>query len=429
MKKSLAVSSCFTLAAIFSYAENPQAPTVPVGNAADEQAIIDAAIKSLPTIFETRTRIFSVCAEDTSQMRRVAAIARKLEGHLTAILDWNFNAQSARIPVWVEKKSSGEKTLFEVSPDFRRNATCTFRANPKELSDYAIAFALAQTLLWQYGKEFKLAFKNTQAPLWAISAVATEASIYQNNGRFLLLRERSEKSRPLELETLFSPHAQAQTSELPDEQFQINAFWFYRFLRRQKLAAWQNFSIRFRDILREPKDAFSDAGENPDWAWATAFFATVEQSPEGTESLVEAQKRFAESVRFLVRIDGKEMRLAVNELIAHRDLIGVKKLAYARLRELNERLISTNPVWHNAFVELGVFLEMIAVADDRSDKLKEGASVWAPEPGTRDKIEARELNAQWGKIESARADAEILQKEILALLKNADENSRKNETP
>lgn len=427
MKKSLATLSLFAFAAIFLYAENTPPQTVPGGISDDEQAIVDAAIKSLPPLFETRTRIFSVCAENTSQMRRVAAIARRLEGHLAAILDWNFNAQSARIPVWIENNSTNEKTLFEVSPDFRRTATCTFNADPKTLSDYAIAFALAQTLLWQYGKEFKLAFTHTQPPLWAVSAIATETEIYQNNGRFLLLRERSGKARPLDVENFFTPHAHAYTSELPDAQFQINAFWFYRFLRRQKLAPWQNFSNRFREILQNPKEAFSGAEEIPDWAWATAFFATVEQSPEGTESLVNAQKRFADSMQFLARIDGKEMRLSANELIAHRDLIGIKKLAYARLRELNERLISTNPVWHNAFVELGVFLEMIAVVADRSDKLKEGASVWAPDPGAREKIEIQAFNAQWEKIKSACSEAEILQKEILSLLKNSGENPPETE--
>lgn len=429
MKISLVSTPVFALAAIFSYAENSKSQAVPVKSADAEQALVDAAIKSLPTIFETRTRIFSVCAEDTAQMRRVAAIARKLEGHLAAILDWDFSAQSARIPVWVEKNSTKEKTLFEISPDFRRTATCTFRANPKELSDYAIAFALTQALLWQYGKEFKLALKNTQPPLWAVSAIATETAIYQNNGRFLLLRERSGKARPLTLETFFTAHTQTQTSKLPDEQFQINAFWFYRFLRRQRLAPWQNFSNRFRDVLRNPKDAFPKTEEMPDWTWATAFFATVEQSPEGTESLANAQKRFAESTRFLVQIDGKEMRLTANELITHRNLIGIRKLAYARLRELNERLISTNPVWHNAFVELGVFLEMIAVANDPSDKLKEGASIWAPDPGTREQIEAKALKSQWGKIKSAHTEAEILQKEILSLLKDAAENFPENKLP
>lgn len=431
MKKSLAASLPFALAAVFSSAQTSSETPVPetqsesvpenapAENAASEQALIDAAINSLPTIYETRTRVFSVCAEAPEQMRRVAHIARKLEGHFSAILNWNLVAEGAKISVWVEKNAA-TKDLFEVSPDFRRNAACTFFADPKTLDDYTLAFALAQTLLWQYGKEFSLGFKNNRPPLWAVSALATETAIAQNTGRFLLLRERSENARPLPTETLFSSLPASRTKQVPDETFQINAFWFYRFLRRQKLPAWQNFPNYFRGILKAPEEAFprpkEKADSSLDLAWATAFFATIERSPAGTESLRKAQKRFEEALSFLVEIENQEKRLQANELAAHYELLGVKKLAYARLRELNEALAQTNPVWHNAFVELGIFLEMIAIVEDRSGELREGSSIWAPERGTHKKMKLENFQKQWTQVERSRDDALKLQAEILALL-------------
>lgn len=430
MKKSLAASLTFALGAIFSSAqENAPAETpksLPENEAAAEQALIDAAIDSLPTIYETRTRVFSVCAETPEQMRRVADIARKLEGHFSAILNWNLVAEGAKISVWVEKEAkSGD--LFEVSPDFRRNAACTFFADPRKLDDYSVAYALAQTLLWQYGKEFALQFKNTQPPQWAVSALATETAITHNTGRFLLLRERSESTKPLSAEALFSPITQARTAQLPDERFRLNAFWFYRHLRRQKLPTWQNFPNHFRGILKAPEDAFprpkkgKEATHSPDLIWATAFFAAIERAPAGTESLAKAQKRFEAATQFLVQIGEKESRLHAKELIEHYTLIGIKKLAYARLRELNEALPQTNPVWHNAFVELGIFLEMIAIVEDRSGDIREGSSIWAPERGTRKKIKQESLNEQWEKVARALADAQTLQREISALLNTAPE--------
>ena len=425
MKKSLAALPVLALAAIFSSAQEtpPAAP--------DEDALVKAALESLPNIYETRTRVFTILSEDLAQMRRVAAIAKKLEGHLSSVLGWKLVADGAKLSVWAAPDADAG-ILFETGYDFRRNATCTFRADTTRLSDYAVALGLAQSVLWQYGSDFKLEFKDTQAPLWAASALATETAIAHNSGRLLLLRRRSGKTAPLPFEKLVGPRCQNHVSQIPDDTFQINAFWFYRSLRKRELASWQNFPNYFRNILQNAAEAFpqkKDAAEKSvDLTWATAFFSAIDKTPAGTESLADSQARFEKSNRFHVQIGEAEKIISAEALIEYRHSLDIKKLAYIRLRELNEALSSTNPVWHNAFVELGVFLEMIVIREDTSGELKEGSSIWAPERGTRDKIESSALRAQWQKVETAREDAARLHAEIRALMEAPDGEAEKPES-
>ena len=424
MKKSLAALPVLALAAIFSSAqETPPA-------AQDEEALVKAALESLPSIYETRTRVFTILSEDLAQMRRVAAIAKKLEGHLSSVLGWKLVADGAKLSVWVAPDTDAG-ILFETGRDFRRNATCTFRADTTRLNDYSIALGLAQSVLWQYGSDFKLEFKDTQAPLWAASALATETAIAHNSGRLLLLRQRSEKNAPIPFEKLVEPRCQNRVNQVPDDSFQVNAFWFYRSLRKRELASWQNFPNYFRGILKNAADAFPQkkdtAEKSLDLVWATAFFSTIDKTPAGTESLADSQARFEKSNRFHIQIGETEKIVSAESLIEYRHSLDIKKIAYIRLREINEALSSTNPVWHNAFVELGVFLEMIVHREDTSGELKEGSSIWAPERGTRDKIESSALRTQWQKVEAAREDAARLHAEIRALMEAPGGESLKAE--
>lgn len=386
------------------------------------QARIDEAIRSLPTIYETRTRFFDVYAGDVARMRRVAAVAERLESRLAAILPSRRDADGAKLSVRVETDPSGA-TLFEVGRDYRRNAACTLFADVLKLDDYEIASALAQTALRQYGKEVGLKFANEQPPRWAVSALAEETALSGRRGALLLFRKRSLELAPPSLAELFGATTEARVSAFPPERFRAGAFWFYRWLRRRPLAAWQQFPTFFVAVLRDPvatafpqkKNAPADAAE---LAWRTAYFAAIERVPAGTESPGESGKRFAEATRFVVgNADGKpDERVGAEALVERREALGVKKLAFARLVEIREALPTTNPVWHNAFVELGIFLEKIAERADESRELREGSSIWAPQVGTRDRRETAELRALWETVEKRRAEAETLQREIRALL-------------
>lgn len=414
MKKSLVALSFFAATAIFLSAQE----NVPEPELQNEDELLKKAIDSLPTIYETRTRIFSILSEDVAQMRRVAAIAKKIEGHLSTVLGWELVAEGAKLPVWIVPDANTE-LIFEIDRDFRRNTTCTFWKDTAKLCDYAVAFGLAQTVLRQYGNDFKLNFKDSRAPLWAASALATETALTHNSGRLLLLRKHSEKRNPILLKRLFEPRCNYREATLPDEDFQISAFWFYRVMRRRELAAWKKFPDFFREILENPdaafpqkKDASADAAN---LEWTTAFFSAIDKTPSGTESLADSQKRLEQVRRFHIQTGETELVIDAEQLIEYRKFLGIKKLAYLRLRELNQALSSTNPVWHNAFVELGVFLEMIVLREDTSGELKEGSSVWAPERGTRDRIETDALRKQWQKVDSALSAAEQLHAEIRAL--------------
>ncbi len=412
----------FALAAAFpcgarAAEEEPEAETPEA-----EQARIDAAIRSLPTIYETRTRFFDVYAGDVARMRRVAFVAERLESQLAAILPRRRDADGAKLSVRVETDPRSA-ALFEVGRDYRRNAACTLFADVLKLDDYEIAYALAQTALRQYGKEVGLKFANAQPPRWAVSALAEETALSGRHGALQLFRRRSLELAPPSLAELFDAATDARAAAFPPERFRAGAFWFYRWLRRRPLAAWQQFPAFFVAVLREPvatafpqkKNAPADAAE---LAWRTAYFAAIERVPAGTESPGESGRRFAEATRFVVgNADGKpDERVGADALIERREALGVKKLAFARLVEIREALPTTNPVWHNAFVELGIFLEKIAERADESRELREGSSIWAPQVGTRDRRETAELRALWESVEKRRAEAETLQREIRALL-------------
>lgn len=67
---------------------------------------------------------------------------------------------------------------------------------------------------------------------------------------------------------------------------------------------------------------------------------------------------------------------------------------------------------------------MIVIREDTSGELKEGSSIWAPERGTRNKIETSALRAQWQKVEAAREDAALLHTEIRALMETPDREAK-----
>lgn len=419
MKTILAALSVFALA--FPCARSADAETRDETDET-EQARIDEAIRSLPTIYETRTRFFDICADDVARMRRISFVAERLESQLAAILPRRRDADGAKLSVRVETNPKSA-TLFEVGRDYRRNAACTLFADALKLDDYEIAYALAQTALRQYGKEIGLEFTNAQPPRWAVSALAEETALSGRHGALLLFRKRSLDLAPPTLAELFEATTDARVAAFPPERFRAGAFWFYRWLRRRPLSSWQTFPAFFAATLQAPvATAFPQKKNTPadtaELAWRTAYFSAIDRTPAGTESPAESGKRFAAATRFLVgNADGKsDERVGAAALIERREALGVKKLAFARLVEIREALPTTNPVWHNAFVELGIFLEKIAERVDESRELREGSSIWAPQVGTRDRRETAELNALWETVEKRRAEAETLQREIRALL-------------
>ncbi len=404
MKRSFLIGAFFLALAGTALAQEVPAEEI----SANEEKQIADAINSLPNILEIRTDFFTIYGGNYTAARRVSQIARKLERHISRVIGWDNEEHPEKMIVWVEPPANdagNSAPSVEIWKDARGNKMCTFYGNSSQLSDFDIAFALAETVIRQYAQDKRLDFGGKRnPPLWLISALASEADISGENGKALAFFSAVKKSYPLKFSELVEPRSSGKS---PDEDFRANAFLFYRFLRHQRLASWQRFSDLLEIIFAAPERAFPKKEKSsPDLLWATTFFATAERLPVETESPEDSQKRFENSLSFLVEIDGAERRISAQELIDHYELLGVKKIAYSRLRAIAEELPATNPVWHNAFTELGTFLEMIAFREKDSSDTK------------RSEERKSELLKQFQKVCEEQKTAQELQDEISDLLKS-----------
>ncbi len=378
----------------------------------DEEKRIENAINSLPDILEIRTNFFTIYGDNRQGARRISEIARKLERHITRFLGWGTNETGEKMTIWAELPPEGKEdmpAIVEIWKDFRGNKMCSFGGDLSQLSDFDIAYALAETVVRQYAQDHNLDFggdNKGNPPLWLPAAIAAETDISGESGRALAFFSKAKKSTPLKFSELAEPRAAGKS---PDENFRVNALMFYRFLRRQRLASWQRLSDLVEVILVSPESAFPESEITTDLLWATSFYATLERSPLVPESPIESQKRFENSLQFLVEIDGVERRISADELAEFHELLGVKKIAYVRVREIAEGLPGTNPVWHNAFAELGVFLEMLAFRERGSARFPKGGRYAAEKKA--------KLLEELKKVRAEQQTALELQGEIYDLLK------------
>ncbi len=327
---------------------------------------ISEAINSLPKIVEIRTNFFRIFGNDSDASRRVAHLARKLEKHVERVLGWKFLNEKMIVRVEIFVSENGEKISpkSEIRRGINGNKTCIFSGTIGDFSDFEIAFSLAETVVRQ--RNFSRG--NAQnPPLWLPSALTSEAEISGEIGVANAFFLEIKSAFPLKFSELFEPEA---AGKIPSKIFRENAFLFFRFLKKQRLPVWQRFSDFVEIVSENPKSAFpKNEKKSLDLLWATEFFSAIERLPEGSETLSESQNRFEKSLNFLVEIDGAERRISLRELADFHELLGVKKIAYAKMLSIVEALPKTNPVWHNAFTELGIFLEMIASRERQKSEI------------------------------------------------------------
>ena len=232
-------------------------------------------------------------------------------------------------------------------------------------------------------------------PAWLVYASAEESRIGSVPGRRIFLQKKSKFAPPISPEKILS----ATASEFDnDENLRLNALWFSRaipelapFFDKEKSAQAQLLAAFPQAFEGEKFDSAS-----ADKFWATRFRRLIAAAPSGIDLPEESQRVFDDALLVLVQKDGNETRLLAGDLIPFRLQPEIRETLAEQLSALSTHFRKVNPVWHNAFAEYGLFLEMFGNPD----------------------VDEGTLEAQWNKAVLARSDALALQRDIRAALEN-----------
>lgn len=355
-----------------------------------------AAVPPLENFSTERTDYFSVSAETSASARAAGTLARDVENYFRKNAHrWRsvFPAQSVRANVELFSRAgvfriecdsdSGDVTLYISENPDPSNAERSARILRRE---FARAL-LMQALVAQGGAELP------RVPAWIAAAVAEDARIVGSPSRGIFL-VRESFSVPT-----FSPmKILAGTDEDFDDDaaLRLNALWLLRAVPEVSvfLDVGKNDSEKFFAAFPQ---AFRERGFNVADAekfWATHFREMLRRAPAGVDAPEDSRRVFDEMLLFSVSRDGTDVRVLASELIAQRTRADIRALVEERLAALAEHFRRVNPVWHNAFAEYGVFLEMF------------------PNPDVPDDT----LAAQWEKTVFARGNARALQRDVQAVL-------------
>ena len=243
--------------------------------------------------------------------------------------------------------------------------------------------------------------RDCAVPAWMEAAVAEESRVGNVPGRRIFLRKRSEKTPPVRLLTLLgAPEEKFEA----DEAFRIGAVWLLRsvpgvsvFFDTKKTAD-QKVAAAFPRLAAKGKLDASAA----ELFWATRYFSAVAGAPAGVDLPAESREFFDEALLFPAERNGEDVRLLAGDLVAFRTDAKMRKLVAERFAAFVARFRSVNPVWHNAFAEYGVFLEMFGNPD----------------------VPDETLAAQWEKAVFARAQAIALEADVRAALGETEARER-----
>lgn len=340
-----------------------------------------------PERFATaHSAFFSFSAESSDDANRAKELAQELEDYMlrTPRLWKNF-LPSAGARVRAELFSA--PGIFRLRKPDAEHTELFLSANfSDEAEKNRMRECLAEALLSQM---FLPAHPASGVPAWIVSAVAAESRLGSVRGRHFFLRKKSSSATPVSPAALI---AAPKEKFADDEIFRINALWF---LRAQK-----NVSVFF-DTKKTPEEKLAaafpkifpdgkyDAGTAEKF-WAARFFGMIEEEPAGMDLPRESQRVFDDALLFLVNENGSETRVLAGDLVAFRIQPEIREIAAARLAEFAARFKKVNPVWHNAFTEYGLFLEMFGDPD----------------------VPAETLSSQWEKALLAREEAIAMQREI-----------------
>jgi len=382
-KKASGLCACICACATALFGETE--PDVPA------PANPDSATIETERFSTARTDFFEISAEDAQAATRAAELAGEVENYfLKHPRLWKKLLPPLGFRVHVE--------LFRRSGIFALSKTENGRTRiflSENLSTPAARESTRRNLAHAMIFQLSPAKNPADVPAWLVYAAAEESRIGSVPGRRIFLQKKSKFAPPVSPEKILS----ATASEFDnDEDLRLNALWFSRaipelapFFDKEKSAEEQLLAA-FPQAFEGEK--FDSASANK--FWATRFRRLIAAAPSGIDLPEESQRVFDDALLVLVQKDGNETRLLAGDLIPFRLQPEIRETLAEQLSALSAHFRKVNPVWHNAFAEYGLFLEMFGNPD----------------------VDAGTLEAQWNKAVLARSDALALQRDIRAALEN-----------
>ena len=389
MNARAALIAAGTLAAFFAAAASPAAAGTPPSDTVATEKFSTA-----------RTEYFVISAETPEAANRVAALARETENYfLRTPKLWKKLLPPTGTRVEIELFSRAGIFSAGQNADGRVVVYVSENPDPDGNAERALRRCLAGALMRQM--LVSSGARDCAVPAWMEAAVAEESRVGNVPGRRIFLRKRSEKTPPVRLLTLLgAPEEKFEA----DEAFRLGAVWLLRsvpgvsvFFDTKKTAD-QKVAAAFPRLAAKGKLDASAA----ELFWATRYFSAVAGAPAGVDLPAESRNFFDEALLFPAERNGEDVRLLAGDLVAFRADAKMRKLVAERFAAFVARFRSVNPVWHNAFAEYGVFLEMFGNPD----------------------VPDETLAAQWEKTVFARAQALALEADVRAALGETEARER-----
>lgn len=368
---------------------------------------IEKAIQELPPLYESQSEIFDIFSEDLEMMRKVSEIAQRVESR-AQFFNWKNFKENGLLEVWISPMPEDTQTR-ELKQNFRKNWRCAITKNPNELSDFEIAYMLAETLVRQYAKINAITFPQNEPPQWIVSAIADEALVAQSTGKLQLFKQSIENLEPLPFEKIVEPINAKEKFNLPDLAFRGNAFLLGRVARK-----------RIDDFLLNPAGTLKTLAERTatndmQLLWAAQFYAAKMKLPAGVETLAQSRERYDEMLIFSIAINNRETQVSAENILPLVSQENTKLIIYRRMAAIANALPTTNPIWHNAFAELAAYYEMLSKPEPQA-KLASGTP-WAANKIKLLKAHNETLAAQWQRALDAKKLAEKQSNEIADAMK------------
>lgn len=349
-----------------------------------------AAVERFSTL---RTEFFSISAERAEAANHAAELIKEVEAYFVKTPRlWKKYLPSAGSRIGIELFSRPD--IMTIS----RNGNGTFTlflseaffVKEREGEGRRILVRAMLEQMFPAGTS-----ETTRVPAWLVFAVADESRIGSVPGRRIFLKKTSRTLSAVSPQRILSADADALAR---DDTLRKNALWFLRGVPDVAPFLMPGSAEEVKLLMAFPQ-LFEDKKFNAEAMerfWSVRLRNLVAEAPGGIDLPEESRRAFDEALLFLVAQDGEDVRILGCDLVDSRFDLKVRDLVSARLATFADGFRHVNPIWHNAFAEYGLFLEMFGNPD----------------------VSAETLSAQWSKAIFAREAAIELSEEVHTILQN-----------
>ncbi|MDR3227951.1 MAG: hypothetical protein LBT53_00840 [Puniceicoccales bacterium] len=314
------------------------------------------------------TQWFSIAADETSALAFVAEIARETELCFGRELRWERPAATPRIEAVLTRPAHANwlgHSRIEVNRDTGRVTLRLRWADGLRVSE--VEEALARALLVAAAKTLRP--RDAAAPPgWLVAALAFETQLTRASALMDHQIRLARKTPPPTLAALTAP-----AGDFPDT-LRAPAFWFWRHLRREFAA--ENRPMREaiaalvcgepleKLLAREFPEMMRDPDRRAVW-WPAGYTVLTRESEALVQTPAESHEYLENALRFVFATGVDDELCPPWRLPALHGLSAAREAANLRRRTLLRDIWRANPVWHNAWVASGRFLEKFC--DDSTD--------------------------------------------------------------